>query len=81
MTKQHRFAARLKWSGGQRSPQVTYESYSRDYTVETPGKPPLPGSGPAVFLGDEGRYNPEELLVVSLSACHMLTYLAVCARA
>lgn len=81
MAKEHRFAARLKWSGVQRSPQVSNESYSRDYVVETPGKPPLPGSAPAVFLGDQGRYNPEELLVISLSACHMLTYLAVCARA
>ena len=27
------------------------------------------------------KHNPEDLLVASLAACHMLTYLAECARA
>ena len=30
--------------------------------------------------GSTERYNPEELLVAALAACHMLAYLALCAR-
>ena len=46
-----------------------------------PGKPVIPASSDAVFRGDATRYNPEDLLVASLSACHMLTYLHLCADA
>ncbi|MFQ5520678.1 MAG: OsmC family protein, partial [Candidatus Methylomirabilia bacterium] len=31
--------------------------------------------------GDPSRYNPEELLVAALSACHMLWYLHLCTDA
>ena len=44
------------------------------------GKPTLLGSADPAFLGDPECSNPEEFLVVSLSECHMLTYLSVCAR-
>src|SRR5262249_17274126 len=33
------------------------------------------------FRGDASRYNPEDLLVASLSTCHMLWYLHLCAGA
>ena len=39
----------------------------------------LLGSSDPTFRGDPARYNPEELLVASLSACHMLSYLHLCA--
>ena len=45
------------------------------------GKPPLPGSSDPAFRGDPARWNPEELLVASLSTCHMLWYLHLCADA
>jgi organic hydroperoxide reductase OsmC/OhrA len=41
----------------------------------------LPGSSDPAFRGDPARWNPEELLVASLSACHMLWYLHLCADA
>src|SRR6185437_5983164 len=37
------------------------------------------GSSDPAFRGGRTRYNPEELLVASLSACHMLWYLHLCA--
>lgn len=46
----------------------------------SPGKPPLLGSADPTFRGDASRYNPEELLLAALSACHLLSYLALCAR-
>jgi organic hydroperoxide reductase OsmC/OhrA len=45
------------------------------------GKPTVAGSSDPRFRGDPARYNPEELLVASLSACHMLWYLHLCADA
>lgn len=81
MAKIHRFSARISWSAAAKGTASSYESYSRDYLIEVPGKPPLPGSADKVFLGDSSKHNPEDLLVMSLSSCHLLTYLAVTARA
>ena len=77
----HRFNARLNWSGAAKGTTRTYESYSRDHVIEIAGKPPLLGSADPVFRGDASHHNPEDLLVASLAACHMLTYLAEAARA
>ena len=47
-----------------------------------PGCPPLPASAdPVVGRGDPDRWNPEQLLVASLSQCHMLWYLHLCTEA
>jgi len=81
MAKEHHFAARLVWTGAERGTTRSYDSYGRDYRVEVEGKPPLVGSADPTFRGDGAKYNPEDLLVISLSACHMLSYLAECARA
>jgi organic hydroperoxide reductase OsmC/OhrA len=77
----HLFAARLRWTGGAGGPTTSYKTYSRDYVIEADGKPELRGSADPHFLGDGALYNPEDLLVASLSACHLLSYLAECARA
>jgi organic hydroperoxide reductase OsmC/OhrA len=81
MAHQHHFAARLIWTGAAQGPTRDYDAYSRDYRIEVEGKPPLEGSSDPAFRGDAGRHNPEDLLVMALSACHMLSYLALCARA
>ncbi len=81
MAKTHRFAARTVWTGAARGSTDTYEGYSREYAIEVAGKPGLSGSADAAFLGDSSLHNPEDLLVASLSACHLLSYLACCARA
>lgn len=56
-----------------------YRDYGRSYRVELPGKPPFTGSADPAFRGDPSLYNPEDLLLVALSACHMLSYLALAA--
>lgn len=73
------FEARLTWTGGALGP-VRDASYSRDFTAEIPGKPALALSGTVAYRGDPSRHNPEDLLVISLSTCHALTYLALCAK-
>ena len=81
MAQIHHFSARVSWTGAAKGSTSSYESYSRDHLIEVPGKPPLAGSADKVFRGDSSRHNPEDLLVMSLSTCHMLTYLADAARA
>ena len=81
MAHEHKFAARLTWTGAAQGRTRSYESYSRDYTVEIEGKPPIAGSSAPAFRGDPARHDPEGLLVAALSACHMLSYLHLCATA
>jgi organic hydroperoxide reductase OsmC/OhrA len=73
----HQYIAHVRWSGGGEG-TASYRSYSRNFTINAQGKPDIAGSSDPVFRGDATRYNPEELLVASLSSCHMLWYLHLC---
>jgi organic hydroperoxide reductase OsmC/OhrA len=77
--KQHNYELRIEWTGNTGEGTNTYRSYSRDYTITAEGKPQILGSSDPSFRGDPSRYNPEDLLVASLSACHMLSNLHLCA--
>ncbi|MFQ5786176.1 MAG: OsmC family protein, partial [Alphaproteobacteria bacterium] len=81
MARTHRFACTTRWTGADRGPILSYDDYSRDHMIEIAGKPALACSADGTFLGDSSRHNPEDLLVAALSACHLLSYLAFCARA
>jgi organic hydroperoxide reductase OsmC/OhrA len=80
MAREHHYSAHLVWTGAAQGPTKDYASYSRDYVVRMEGKPDLAGSSDPLFRGDSKRHNPEDWLVAALSACHMLTFLAICAR-
>jgi organic hydroperoxide reductase OsmC/OhrA len=77
--KQHTYEVRVDWTGNDGEGTKTYRGYRRDHIIAAEGKPQIPGSSDPNFRGDAARYNPEELLVASLSACHMLWYLHLCA--
>lgn len=77
--KQHTYPLNVRWTGNTGEGTKSYRSYQRDHTIEAGAKPPIPCSSDPSFLGDPNRYNPEELLVASLSGCHMLWYLHLCA--
>ena len=77
--KTHHYAVSTKWTGSNRVGTKNYRSYERSYTLQADGKPVIEGSSDAAFRGDATRYNPEDLLVASLSSCHMLSYLHLCA--
>jgi organic hydroperoxide reductase OsmC/OhrA len=81
MAHTHSYSVKVTWTGAAQGPTASYQSYSREYLVEIPGKPALRGSADATFRGDPTLHNPEDLLVVALSTCHMLSYFADCARA
>ncbi|MDX1540802.1 MAG: OsmC family protein [Geminicoccaceae bacterium] len=78
---EHHFACRLRWTGAAGGPTRDYQSFSRDYEVLIEGKAPIVCSSAAEFMGDPTKFNPEDMLVAALAGCHMLTYLALCARA
>lgn len=77
--KEHRYAVTTLWSGAAQGPARDYKTYSREYRSEIAGKPALSGSADPAFMGDPALHNPEDLLVASLAACHMLWYLHLCA--
>jgi organic hydroperoxide reductase OsmC/OhrA len=77
----HGFATKVEWTGNTGAGTASYRGYGRSHVISAPGKPPIPGSSDPAFRGDAARYNPEELLVASLSACHMVWYLHLCAEA
>lgn len=82
MTKTHRYVVTVKWTGNTGSGTSHYRSYERRHELSAGAqKPIIPGSSDPAFRGDAARWNPEELLVASLSACHKLWYLHLCAAA
>lgn len=76
----HEYRTRVEWSGSGEDGTASYSAYSRDYRISIDGKPDLEGSADPIFRGAPDRYNPEDLFLGAVSACHMLAYLALCAR-
>jgi organic hydroperoxide reductase OsmC/OhrA len=78
--KRHEYTTNLRWTGNRGTGTSDYKAYGRDHEVAVPLKSPvLPLSSDPHFRGDGSRYNPEDLLVASLSSCHLLSYLHLCA--
>ena len=78
----HRYQIQTTWTGNTGSGTADYRAYKRDHEIFVAGKTaPIPGSSDAAFRGDPARYTPEELLVSTLSTCHMLWMLHLCADA
>ena len=75
MPRTHHYATALRWTGDRGTGTSGYRDYDRTHEVRAPGKPVLPGSSDRAFFGEADRWNPEELLVAALSACHLLAYL------
>lgn len=80
MPKNHVYATKITWTGNKGSGTMDYRSYDRDYTITANGKPDILGSSDSAFLGDKAKHNPEDLLLASISSCHMLWYLHLCAK-
>lgn len=79
---EHQFTISLKWTGNRGTGTSNYRAYGRDHEIFAPDKSiAIPASSTPVFRGDKDRYNPEELLIGSLSGCHMLWFLHLCAQA
>ena len=79
--KQHHYAVDIVWTGNLGTGTSAYRAYSRDHRIAAGAKPAIPASSDPAFRGDPSRYNPEDLLVASVSSCHMLWYLHLAAEA
>ena len=73
---EHRIA--LKWFKG--DVPFTYEAYPRNHTITFKDNPPMTFSAAAPYRGDPSKGDPEDMLVAALSSCHMLSFLAICAK-
>lgn len=76
--KDHSYTVTVTWTGNTGQGTSGYRLYERAHEVVVHGKPGIPASADPAFRGDKARYNPEEMLVASLSSCHMLWYLHLC---
>ena len=81
MERIHQYCVAVNWTGDTGVGTLRADRYERSHTISVSGKPDLLGSSDTVFRGDATKYNPEDLLVASLSVCHMLWYLHLCADA
>lgn len=79
MAKTHDYPVMLHWTGNRGHGTRGYAGYDRAFDLTAPGKPAIAGSSDPAFRGDPTCWNPEEMLVASLAACHQLWYLHLCA--
>lgn len=79
MIKSHHYRTNISWKGNLGGGTADYRGYSRNHDITIEGKGVIPASSDANFRGDRSRYTPEDLFVSSLSGCHMLWYLHLCA--
>lgn len=77
MKNEHIYKLSLQWDGRPNDHSIKND---RLYKVAIEGKQPFRGSADQVFFGDPSLYNPEDLLLASLSACHMMSYFYVCRK-
>ena len=80
MKGQHHYNLTVQWTGNTGSGTSHYREYERSHTISVDQKADILGSSDPAFRGDKTRHNPEDLLVASLSSCHMLWYLHLCSE-
>ena len=81
MSKQHHYQLKVTWTGNKGTGTDHYTKYERSHKIEIENKVPILASSDTPFLGDATKHNPEDFLLASLSTCHMLWYLHLCADA
>ena len=57
-----------------------YATYNREHTWTFDGGESVRASAAPAYKGDPSCVDPEEAFIASLSACHMLTFLALCTK-
>jgi organic hydroperoxide reductase OsmC/OhrA len=75
----HTYRLKVDWTGNLGRGTESYGAYARDFLITAPAKAPIHGSSDLAFRGNPQRWNPEELLLAAVAACHKLWYLHLCA--
>jgi organic hydroperoxide reductase OsmC/OhrA len=81
MKGQHHYKVDVQWTGNTGTGTLHYRTYERSHTISVDNKVDIPCSSDPAFRGDKTKHNPEDLLVASISSCHMLWYLHLCSDA
>ena len=81
MAGTHDYTADIVWTGDRGDGTRSYRGYDRSWRIGTPGKPPIDCSNDPLLGGDPAKPNPEDLLLSSLAACHMLWFLHLASKA
>lgn len=81
LAQEHGYTCRIAWTGNRGDGTRTYRGYDRTWDVVTAGKPTIHCSNDPLLGGDPTLPNPEDLLLASLSSCHMLWYLHLASNA
>lgn len=77
--KVHHYKIQTTWTGNRGEGTRDYRSYDRSHVISIDGKADIQGSSDPSFRGDKSKHTPEDLFVSTLSTCHMLWYLHLCA--
>jgi len=72
---EHSAIIRWQYQGG----NFLEKEYSRDHLLEFPNGLRMQASAAAAYGGNPELIDPEAAFTASLSSCHMLTFLALCA--
>lgn len=81
MSHRHNFEAKVVWTGNSGEGTAHYRAYERTWELRTAGKPVVQCSNDPLLGGNSALHNPEDLLISTLSACHMLWYLHLASEA
>ena len=68
----------LNWERG--TAPFTYDAYPRNHAITFKSGAPVIFSASPAYKGDADKGDPEDMLVASLSSCHMLSFLAIAAK-
>jgi organic hydroperoxide reductase OsmC/OhrA len=68
----------LNWERG--GAPFTYDAYPRNHSIAFKNGAPQVFSAAPAYKGDATKGDPEDMLVASLSSCHMLSFLAIAAK-
>lgn len=75
----HYYTTKTIWTGNRGQGTSEYKAYDRSHIIRIKNKKDIDGSSDAAFRGDKTKHTPEDLFVSTLSTCHMLWYLHLCA--
>jgi organic hydroperoxide reductase OsmC/OhrA len=81
MNGEHNYNLTVQWTGNKGTGTSGYKDFERSHTILVDNKVAILGSSDPAFRGDQTKHNPEDLLLASISSCHMLWYLHLCAVA
>jgi organic hydroperoxide reductase OsmC/OhrA len=81
MPKEHHYRLNTTWTGNTGAGTSNYRAYERSLTISAENKVDILATSDTAFNSDKTKHNPEELLLASISSCHLLWYLHLCSEA